>query len=92
MRRIPTEPTLGGVKPALVNGTANLKGEPVKPYDWEADGCFVWKHPVDLLMAGEDDPAVLSATMAAHLSELAVQTDGSAQNLHAALRRLEESL
>ncbi len=62
------------------------------PYDWQAQGDFAFRHPVDLLMDGEDDPAVLSATMAAHLSEMAVQTDGSARNLHAALRRLEESL
>ncbi len=62
------------------------------PYDWDREGDFAWKHPVELLMAGEDDPAALSATMAAHLSEMAVQTDGSARNLHAALRRLEESL
>ncbi len=62
------------------------------PYDWDREGDFAWPHPVDLLLAGETDPAVLSATMAAHLSEMAVQTDGSARNLHAALRRLEESL
>ncbi len=61
-------------------------------YDWQAQGDFAFRHPVDLLLDGEDDPAILSATMAAHLSEMAVQTDGSARMLHAALRRLEESL
>ncbi len=64
----------------------------LKPYDWQMQGDFLWPHPVELLMAGETDPDVISATMAAHLSEMAVQTDGSARNLHAALRRLEESL
>ncbi len=63
-----------------------------EPYDWDLEGDFAWRHPVDLLCAGEQDPDVLSAMMAAHLSELAVQTDGSARMLHAALRRLEESL
>ncbi len=65
-----------------------------KPFNWEEPDrpCEIWEHPVDLILRDEKDPDVISATMAAHLSELAVQTNGSAQNLHAALRRLEESL
>ncbi len=61
-------------------------------YDWEAEGNFAWKHPVDLMLSGEKDPDAIRFAMAAHLSEMAVQTDGSARALHAALRRLEESL
>ncbi len=62
-------------------------------YDWQTEGDFVaWKHPVDLIMEGEKDPDAIRFATAAHLSELAVQTNGSAQMLHAALRRLEESL
>ncbi len=62
------------------------------PYDWETEGDFAWKHPVDLIVEGETDPDAIRFATAAHLSELAVQTNGSAQALHAALRRLEESL
>ncbi len=64
----------------------------MEPYDWAFEGDFAWKHPVDLMLSGEKDPDAIRFAMAAHLSELAVQADGSAQNLHAALRRLEESL
>ncbi len=66
----------------------------VGPYDWDAEADFppIWKHPVDLIVEGETDPDAIRFATAAHLSELAVQTDGSAQALHAALRRLEESL
>ncbi len=67
-----------------------------QPYDQDFPDRYFkadpFRHPVELLMDGETDPDAIRFATAAHLSEMAVQTDGSARNLHAALRRLEESL
>ncbi len=69
------------------------KRGPMRPYDWQMAGDFYeWPHPVDLLMDGETDPDAIRFAMAAHLSEMALETEQSVQGITAARERLEKAL